>query len=136
MTAAETSALRAFELDPGERRRVVVVAPRSPAPPARSVSLADVVAVHADVADAARRPDRPRPPAATSAGTPPRRSPTSRDRAVDARIERHPSSDNIADMDGVTHPPHPVNEPNLTYAPGAPSGRRCSSSSSASSAGR
>jgi hypothetical protein len=25
-----------------------------------------------------------------------------------------PLSDNIADMDGVTHPPHPVNEPNLT----------------------
>jgi 1-pyrroline-5-carboxylate dehydrogenase len=29
-------------------------------------------------------------------------------------------SDNIADMDAVTHPPHPVNEPNLTYAPGSP----------------
>jgi 1-pyrroline-5-carboxylate dehydrogenase len=28
-------------------------------------------------------------------------------------------SDNIADMDGLTHPPHPVNEPNLTYAPGS-----------------
>ncbi|HET7430125.1 MAG TPA: L-glutamate gamma-semialdehyde dehydrogenase [Nocardioides sp.] len=23
-------------------------------------------------------------------------------------------------MDGITHPPHPVNEPNLTYAPGSP----------------
>jgi 1-pyrroline-5-carboxylate dehydrogenase len=29
-------------------------------------------------------------------------------------------SDNIASMDGITHPPHPVNEPNLTYAPGTP----------------
>ncbi|MGC4109486.1 MAG: L-glutamate gamma-semialdehyde dehydrogenase [Nocardioides sp.] len=28
-------------------------------------------------------------------------------------------SDNIARMDAVTHPPHPVNEPNLTYAPGS-----------------
>src|SRR6185369_15280786 len=28
-------------------------------------------------------------------------------------------SDSIADMDAVTHPPHPVNEPNLTYAPGS-----------------
>ena len=28
-------------------------------------------------------------------------------------------SDNIAGMDAVTHPPHPVNEPNLTYAPGS-----------------
>jgi 1-pyrroline-5-carboxylate dehydrogenase len=29
-------------------------------------------------------------------------------------------SDNIASMDAVTHPPHPVNEPNLAYAPGSP----------------
>ncbi len=29
-------------------------------------------------------------------------------------------SDSIAGMDAVTHPPHPVNEPNLTYAPGSP----------------
>jgi 1-pyrroline-5-carboxylate dehydrogenase len=28
-------------------------------------------------------------------------------------------SDSIAGMDGITHPPHPVNEPNLTYAPGS-----------------
>ena len=35
-------------------------------------------------------------------------------------IERRGSpSDNIAGMDAVTHPPHPVNEPNLTYAPGS-----------------
>ena len=49
MTAAETSALLAAELEPGERRRVVVVAEvhgRSD-----TVSLADVVAVHADVED-------------------------------------------------------------------------------------
>ena len=26
----------------------------------------------------------------------------------------------VASMDAVTHPPHPVNEPNLTYAPGTP----------------
>ena len=45
-------------------------------------------------------------------------------------------SDNIADMNGVTHPPHPVNEPNLAYAPGSPSGRVSSSSSNDSSAGR
>jgi 1-pyrroline-5-carboxylate dehydrogenase len=29
-------------------------------------------------------------------------------------------SDSIADMDAATRPPHPVNEPNLTYAPGSP----------------
>ena len=53
MTAADTSAVWADELDPGERRRVVVVAevagPRLPA----SVTLADVVAVHADASDVA-----------------------------------------------------------------------------------
>ncbi len=30
------------------------------------------------------------------------------------------SSDNIAGMDAITSPPAPVNEPNLTYAPGTP----------------
>jgi hypothetical protein len=49
MTAAETSASLAAELDPGERRRVVVVA-EVPAV-GGSVSLADVVAVHADATD-------------------------------------------------------------------------------------
>ena len=29
-------------------------------------------------------------------------------------------SDNIATMDAITHPPTPVNEPNLSYAPGSP----------------
>src|SRR5690242_7513888 len=47
----------------------------------------------------------------SSAGTPPRRSPTC------CRVDL---SDNIAGMDAVTHPPYPVNEPNLTYAPGTP----------------
>jgi hypothetical protein len=49
MTAAQTSALLAVELDPGERRRVVVVAEVAglDAP----VGLVDVVAVHADAAD-------------------------------------------------------------------------------------
>ena len=49
MTAAETSAVLAAELEPGERRRVVVVA--EVAALAASVSLADVVAVHADADD-------------------------------------------------------------------------------------
>ena len=49
MAAAETSAVLAAELDPGERRRVVVVAELATLP--ESVSLADVVAVHADAAD-------------------------------------------------------------------------------------
>lgn len=49
MTAAETSAALAAELDPGERRRVVVVA--EVARLAASVSLSDVVAVHADADD-------------------------------------------------------------------------------------
>ena len=49
MTAAETSAVLAAELDPGERRRVVVVAEVHA--PAASVSLSDVVAVHADADD-------------------------------------------------------------------------------------
>jgi hypothetical protein len=49
MTAAEASAVLAAELDPGERRRVVVVAEVGglDAP----VGLADVVAVHADTDD-------------------------------------------------------------------------------------
>jgi hypothetical protein len=48
MTAAETAAELAAELEPGERRRVVVVAEVSaPGLPAH-ISLGDVVAVHAD----------------------------------------------------------------------------------------
>jgi len=51
MTAAETSAVWAAELDPGERRRIVVVAEvAGPGLPA-SVSVTDVVAVHADASD-------------------------------------------------------------------------------------
>ena len=51
MTAAETSALWAAELDPGERRRVVVVAEVAGPDLPGSVSLAEIVAVHADAAD-------------------------------------------------------------------------------------
>jgi hypothetical protein len=53
MTAADTSALWADELDPGERRRVVVVAEVAGPDLPASVSLADVVAVHADASDVA-----------------------------------------------------------------------------------
>jgi uncharacterized protein DUF6912 len=49
MTAAQTSALLAVELDPGERRRVVVVA--EVASVGEAVGLGDVVAVHADATD-------------------------------------------------------------------------------------
>jgi hypothetical protein len=49
MTAAETSAVLAAELDPGERRRVVVVAEVDHLGP--TISLRDVVAVHADADD-------------------------------------------------------------------------------------
>jgi hypothetical protein len=49
IAAAETSAVLAAELDPGERRRVVVVAELATL--AESVSLSDVVAVHADAVD-------------------------------------------------------------------------------------
>jgi len=49
MTAAETSAGLAAELEPGERRRVVVVAEVSAT--GGTVRLADVVAVHADAED-------------------------------------------------------------------------------------
>lgn len=49
MTAAETSAVLAAELEPGARRRVVVVA--EVAALAASVRLSDVVAVHADADD-------------------------------------------------------------------------------------
>lgn len=49
MTAAETSATLAAELDPGERRRVVVVA--EVATLESAVRLSDVVAVHADDVD-------------------------------------------------------------------------------------
>jgi hypothetical protein len=49
MTAAETSAILAGELDPGERRRVVVVAEADRL--GQRVALSDVVAVHADVDD-------------------------------------------------------------------------------------
>ncbi|MGA8245685.1 MAG: hypothetical protein WB797_02165 [Nocardioides sp.] len=51
MTAAESAGLRAAELQPGERRRFVVVADLpGPDLPAR-IALADVVAVHADPHD-------------------------------------------------------------------------------------
>jgi hypothetical protein len=49
MTVAETSAVLAAELDLGDRRRVVIVAEMSA--PAGSLTLADVVAVHADADD-------------------------------------------------------------------------------------
>jgi hypothetical protein len=49
MTAAETSAVLAAELDPGERRRVVVVAEADHLD--ARVALDQVVAVHADVDD-------------------------------------------------------------------------------------
>jgi len=49
MTAAETSAVLAGELDPGERRRVVVVAETERLD--THVSLDQVVAVHADLDD-------------------------------------------------------------------------------------
>jgi hypothetical protein len=49
MTAAETSAVLAAELEPGERRRVVVVAEVDRL--VDRVSLASVVAVHADTDD-------------------------------------------------------------------------------------
>src|SRR5262245_20210013 len=56
----------------------------------------------------------------TSGGTPRRRSPTSSRGDSRGELSGGFRSDNIADMDAVTHPPHPVNEPNLTYAPGTP----------------
>lgn len=62
MTAAETSALRALELDPGERRRVVVVAEVAGPDLPASVSLGDVVAIHADVADLPGDPTDPDQP--------------------------------------------------------------------------
>ena len=49
MTAAETSAVLAAELDPGERRRVVVVAEADRL--GQRVALTDVVAIHADAVD-------------------------------------------------------------------------------------
>jgi hypothetical protein len=55
MTASETSAVLAGELDPGERRRVVIVAEVTAV--GGSVSLADVVAVHADAYDVPQNAD-------------------------------------------------------------------------------
>jgi hypothetical protein len=49
MTAAETSAVLAAELEPGERRRVVIVADVTAL--GDELALADVVAVHADADD-------------------------------------------------------------------------------------
>jgi hypothetical protein len=49
MTAAETAALLAVELDEGERRRVVVVAEVTTV--RDSITLPEVVAVHADLED-------------------------------------------------------------------------------------
>ena len=60
MTAAESAAALAAELEPGERRRVVVVAEVAVAALPATVALADVVAVHADpddVPDAGADPD-------------------------------------------------------------------------------
>jgi hypothetical protein len=56
MTAAESSAVLATELDPGERRRVVVVAEAERLGP--QIALGDVVAVHADVVDLPDDADR------------------------------------------------------------------------------
>jgi hypothetical protein len=53
MTAAEAAAALAEELDPGERRRVVVVAESTAEAVPTRISLADVVAVHADPEDVA-----------------------------------------------------------------------------------
>ena len=85
--------------------------------PAARSRLADVVAVHADADDV---PDDGADPDDDLGWYATQEIP---DLLVDSergpRIERGPgSSDNIAGMDAVTHPPHPVNEPNLTYAPG------------------
>lgn len=55
MTAAETSATLAAELETGERRRVVVVAEVSAL--SDTVALSDVVAVHADAEDLAADAD-------------------------------------------------------------------------------
>ena len=51
MMAAESAAVLAAELEPGERRRVVVVAELTVVEPPTRVTLADVVAVHADPDD-------------------------------------------------------------------------------------
>ena len=51
MTAAESAALLAAELEPGERRRVVVVAEVASTRLPTTVGMADVVAVHADPDD-------------------------------------------------------------------------------------
>ena len=51
MTAAASAAVLVAELDPGERRRVVVVAEVSAAALPLRIALADVVAVHADPDD-------------------------------------------------------------------------------------
>jgi hypothetical protein len=51
MTAAESSALLIAELEPGARRRVVVVAELSASRVPTRIALADVVAVHADPDD-------------------------------------------------------------------------------------
>ena len=51
MTAAESAAELAAGLEPGERRRVVVVAEVAAAGLPTTVTLADVVAVHADPDD-------------------------------------------------------------------------------------
>ena len=55
MTAAETSAVLAAELEPGDRRRVVVVAEVDSL--GTSLALGDVVAVHADTQDLPEEPD-------------------------------------------------------------------------------
>ena len=51
MTAAESATALAAELEPGERRRVVVVAEIGATAPPTTVTVADVVAVHADPPD-------------------------------------------------------------------------------------
>jgi hypothetical protein len=51
MTAAQAAAELAAELDPGERRRVVVVAELAVDRLPTRITLADVVAVHADPDD-------------------------------------------------------------------------------------
>ena len=131
MTAAESAAELAAELEPGERRRVVVVAELAATGLPTTVTLADVVAVHADPRRRTRRRSRPRrrprlvrhagdrrPPPLRQRRRPPRPGPPAAVRP-EWELSALGLSDSIADMDAVTHPPQPLNEPNLTYAPGS-----------------
>ena len=114
MTAADASAALLAGLPDGGAAGSCVVAETAAAD--GPVRWRDVVAVHVDTEDDAD-PDDDLAWYATQEIGDLIASTGSR------HFEARDGSDTISRMDAITFPPAPVNEPNLTYAPGSPGAR-------------